>query len=79
MHMIDLRIDKVLDVIGLICPRPMIMTMSALRSMSPGQVLKVICNDSTTRHSVPGLCERSSFKLLEMKDESGTISFVIQK
>ncbi|HDZ62792.1 MAG TPA: sulfurtransferase TusA family protein [Nitrospirae bacterium] len=77
--MIDVRIDKVLDVKGLICPRPMIMTMSTLKSMVDGQVLKVICNDVTTKHSIPGLCERSAFKLLEMKDEDGLISFVIQK
>ena len=77
--MVDLRIDKVLDLKGLICPRPMIMTMSALKLMGKGQVLQVICNDSTTRHSVPGLCERSAFRLLEMKDENGIISFIIQK
>lgn len=77
--MINVRIDKVLDVKGLICPRPMIMTMSTLKSMEKGQVLHVICNDNTTKHSIPGLCERSGFRLLEMKEEDGVISFIIQK
>lgn len=77
--MIDIRIDKILDLKGLICPRPMIMTMSMLKSMEKNQVLKVTCNDSTTKHSVPGLCERSGFRLLELKEESGVISFIIRK
>ncbi len=77
--MVKVKIDKFLDVKGLICPRPMIMTMSTLKSMEKDQVLKVICNDSTTKHSVPGLCETSDFRLLEMKDEEGIISFIIQK
>ncbi len=77
--MIDIRIDKVLDFKGLICPRPMIMTMSMLKSMEKNQVLKVICNDSTTKHSMPGLCERGGFRLLELKEEGGVISFIIQK
>jgi len=77
--MIDVNIDILLDVKGLICPRPMVMTLSTLRSMEQGQVLKVICNDGTTKHSIPGLCERSGARLLKMKEENGIISFVIQK
>ncbi len=77
--MANVRIDKVLDVKGLICPRPMIMTMSTLKSMGKGQVLRIISNDKTTKHSIPGLCERTGFRLLEMKEEEDMISFVIQK
>jgi len=77
--MANVRIDKVLDVKGLICPRPMIMTMSTLKSMGKGQVLRIISNDKTTKHSIPGLCERTGFRLLEMKEEDDMISFVIQK
>ncbi len=77
--MANVRIDKVLDVKGLICPRPMIMTMNTLKSMGKGQVLRMISNDKTTKHSIPGLCERTGFRLLEMKEEADMISFVIQK
>ncbi|MEE8328767.1 MAG: sulfurtransferase TusA family protein [Thermodesulfovibrionia bacterium] len=77
--MAKVRIDKVLDVKGLICPRPMIMTMSTLKSMERGQVLRIISNDKTTKHSIPGLCERTGFRLIEMKEENGVINFVVQK
>lgn len=77
--MVNVVIDKVLDLKGFICPRPMIMTMSVLKSMEKGQVLQIICNDSTTKYSIPSLCERWDFRLLEMKEEDGVISFIIQK
>lgn len=75
----EVKIDKVLDVKGLVCPRPMVMTMNTLKTMGKGQVLHVLANDSSTKHSIPALCERSGYKLVEMKDEAGTISFIIQK
>jgi tRNA 2-thiouridine synthesizing protein A len=77
--MVEFKIDKALDVIGMVCPRPMIMTMSTLKTMEKGQVLQVKANDSSTKHSIPALCERGGYKLLDMKDEAGTITFVIQK
>lgn len=74
-----LSIDRELDVKGLVCPRPMVMTMSALKTMTPGQILKITANDSSTKHSVPALCERAGYKLVEQLEEMGTFIFVIQK
>ncbi|HEX8947788.1 MAG TPA: sulfurtransferase TusA family protein [Dissulfurispiraceae bacterium] len=73
------RIDKVLDVKGLVCPRPMVMTMNTLKAMEKGQVIHVIANDSSTKHSIPALCERAGYILVEIKEEGGTINFLIQK
>lgn len=75
----EIKIDKVLDVKGLVCPRPMVMTMNTLKTMEKGQVIHVIANDSSTKHSIPALCERAGYKLVEMKEDAGTISFIIQK
>lgn len=77
--MVEVKIDKVLDVIGMVCPRPMIMTMSTLKTMEKGQILQVKANDTSTKHSIPALCERGRYKLIDMKDEAGTIIFLIQK
>lgn len=76
---IDVKIDKEIDVKGLVCPRPMVMSMSALKAMTPGQVLKIIANDSSTKHSIPALCERAGYKLLEQQEEMGAFIFIIQK
>ncbi len=72
-------IDEELDVSGLVCPRPMIMTMNTLKKMSAGQVLKVTANDSSVKHSIPALCERAGYRLIEQKEEAGSFIFVIRK
>lgn len=77
--MSEVKVDKTLDVKGLVCPRPMVMTMNTLKAMEKGQVLHVIANDSSTKHTIPALCERAGYKLVEMRDEAGNINFVIQK
>lgn len=74
-----INIDEELDVSGLVCPRPMLMTMSALKKMAAGQVLKVTANDSSVKHSIPALCERAGYKLIEQKEEAGSFIFVIRK
>ncbi len=76
---IDVKIDRELDVKGLVCPRPMVMSMTNLKAMAPGQVLKIIANDSSTKHSLPALCERAGYKLLEQREEMGAFIFIIQK
>lgn len=75
----EVKIDRELDVKGLVCPRPMIMSMNTLKSMASGQVLKIIANDSSTKHSIPALCERAGYKLIELSEEGGTYIFIIQK
>ncbi|MBI5026798.1 MAG: sulfurtransferase TusA family protein [Nitrospirae bacterium] len=77
--MAETKIDKVLDVKGMVCPKPMIETKSALKSLEKGQVLQVITTDSSTKHSIPGLCEREGAKIIEMKEDAGNFTFIIQK
>ncbi|MEW6110068.1 MAG: sulfurtransferase TusA family protein [Nitrospirota bacterium] len=71
--------DKILDLKGLVCPRPMVITMSTMKTMERGQTLEVLCTDITTKNSIPALCERSGYKLLKLKDENGLVTFCIQK
>ncbi|GBD98481.1 sulfurtransferase TusA [bacterium BMS3Abin07] len=75
----DIKIDNELDVKGFVCPRPMVMTMNILKKMESGQTLKLIANDSSTKHSIPALCERAGYKLIEETDEGGEVTFIIQK
>ncbi len=71
--------EKTLDLRGLICPRPVIITMSTLKSMEKGQTLEVYSTDSTVKESIPALCERSGYRLVHLADEDGLIHFSIQK
>lgn len=42
-------IDKVLDVKGLLCPVPTVMTAKTLKEMEKGKILKIITNGMTTK------------------------------
>ena len=75
----DFRCDEELDVKGLVCPRPMVMTMTALKKMEQGRTLRVTANDSSVKHSIPSLCERAGYTLLEQFEEGGSYIFIIRK
>jgi len=57
----------------------MILVMSTIKTLEKGQVLCAEAKDPTIRQSIPKLCERAGFTLLEMKEEGGTIRFCIRK
>jgi tRNA 2-thiouridine synthesizing protein A len=71
--------DKNLDLRNELCPRPMIMVMSTIKTLSKGQVLCVDTTDPTTKQAIPKLCERAGFTLLEMTEEGDLIRFCIRK
>ena len=75
----EVRLDEELDVKGLVCPRPMVMTMTALKKMEKGGTLKVTANDSSVKHSIPSFCERAGYALLEQSEEGGSYIFIIRK
>ena len=72
-------VDKELDLRSELCPRPMIMVMSTIKTLDQGDLLKVKTTDPTTKEAIPKLCERAGFTLLEMTEEGGTILFSIRK
>ncbi len=77
--MSTVKADKVLDVKGLVCPRPVVMTMNTLKIMDKGQVLEVVANDSSVKHSIPSLCQRAGYQLIEQGEREGSFIFLIRK
>ena len=73
------RTDKILDVQGLPCPTPTVMTGNTLRDMKKGMTLQVITSDMTTRQSIPALCVQEGYELLESTEEDGLICFFVKK
>jgi tRNA 2-thiouridine synthesizing protein A len=72
-------IDKVLDVKGLLCPQPTVMTSKTLKDMKKGTSLQVITNDQTTKKSIPQLCEHEGYSLLEITEREGLLYYIIRK
>jgi tRNA 2-thiouridine synthesizing protein A len=72
-------IDKILDVRGLPCPTPMVMTGNTLRDMKKGKTLQIITNDMTTKETIPSLCAKEGYELIEVKEEHGLLSYFVCK
>ncbi|NOY39889.1 MAG: sulfurtransferase TusA family protein [Nitrospirae bacterium] len=75
----EIRVDKILDVKGLSCPGPTVLTMKALEGMKKGKVLQVMANDSSTRLAIPSLCRNTGYELLEFREDEGTLHFFIKR
>lgn len=75
----DSRADKVLDARGLSCPMPVIKTKKALEGVESGQTLEVIATDPASKTDIPALLGRLGHELLEVREESGEIHYLIGK
>jgi TusA-related sulfurtransferase len=71
--------DKTLDIKGLSGQRPAILTGRTLDDMGPGQVLQVITNEAAARQSIPELCRGRGCEILDVREEGGTLCFIIRK
>lgn len=74
-----LKVDKTLDIQGLVHPRSIIVIETTMTSLDPGQLLKIITDDMNARDSVSALCSYLGCTLIEVGREGRAISFTIQK
>lgn len=74
-----IKADIELDVMGLVCPQPMLRTMQTLKNMKSGQVLFVKASDSATKRNIPDLCRRTKSEILDMDEAEGVYRFWIKK
>jgi len=72
--------DQVLDVLGRVCPYPLVLSKKAIEKMSSGQLLKVLCDaPASAEDSVPKWAEKQGFKFESVKLEGDTWELYIQK
>ncbi len=72
------KVDRIIDVSGLLCPGPDLITRKTLAEMEKGKTLEVISNDKTTKKSIPFICKRGKYRLVEIIEEKGLIHFLIE-
>lgn len=70
--------DQILDLSGVRCPHLIIVTMRALRQLSPNQVLQVIATDLNAPSSISSWSQQSGNELIDMYDENGRFVFFIR-
>jgi tRNA 2-thiouridine synthesizing protein A len=77
--MATIQEDKLLDARGLLCPMPVVKAAKEIRSLSEGQVLKVLATDRGAIADFPAWAEDTGNPLLEWRDEQGVLVFYLRK
>jgi tRNA 2-thiouridine synthesizing protein A len=64
--------DEVLDVLGRVCPYPLVLTKKKLEKMDSGKLLKVLCDaQASAEDSIPKYCEKQKFECELVKHDDG--------
>ncbi len=68
-----------LDLTGLKCPLPALMTAKALKTLSPGERLEVHCTDPLSVIDIPNLVLKTGDKIEIAEQMEQRIVFLIEK
>ncbi|MFX1503961.1 MAG: sulfurtransferase TusA family protein [Promethearchaeota archaeon] len=71
--------DKTFDFTGLKCPMPVLKTKKELRNLTSGEVIEVIADDVGAKKDIPALLNKSGDKLVELIEDNGNLTFIIEK
>lgn len=72
--------DAILDTLGLLCPLPVLKARKRLKSMQPGQVLRLLASDPAAVVDVPHFCTESGHQLLGIEDAgAGARAYLIRR
>lgn len=68
-----------LDLSGLKCPLPALMTRKALRTLAIGDCLAVRCTDPLAAIDIPALVQQGGDRVARFERHGGVLVFVIEK
>lgn len=72
--------DATLDTVGLLCPLPVLKARKRLKSMQPGQVLRLLASDPAAVVDVPHFCAESGNDFLGVEDVGdGAQAYLIRR
>ncbi len=71
--------EVLLDVKGMNCPLPVLRANRALRSMAPGDRLRVLATDRAAPADFKAFCHETGHDLVATAEENGVFSFVIRR
>jgi Predicted redox protein, regulator of disulfide bond formation len=79
MTEMQIQESQVLDTSGLLCPMPVIKTAKAMKTLTGGQVLKLLATDRGSVADIPAWAESTGNELLESHEEGDTFVFYLRK
>jgi tRNA 2-thiouridine synthesizing protein A len=73
------QIDETLDCKGQYCPMPIVKMKKALKSMTEGQILKILATDPGSKRDFESFSKKTGNKLLESSEKDGVFTYIIKK
>ena len=73
------KVDKVLDAKGLLCPMPVIKARKAIKEIALGQVLEVQATDKGSVKDFEAWSRQTGNELLDSSEAGGVYTFHIRK
>ena len=77
--MADFKEDRLLDASGLSCPMPVVKAAKEMKTLQPGQVLKIVATDRGSLTDIPAWAEDTGNELLESREEDKRYVFLVRK
>lgn len=71
--------ETVLDLVGLLCPLPVLKSRRALAGMAPGARLRVVSSDPMSAIDVPHMCNQDGHRLIEQTRDDNRLTFLIER
>ncbi|MCC6522540.1 MAG: sulfurtransferase TusA family protein [Polyangiaceae bacterium] len=70
--------DREVDVVGKACPLPLIELAKAVRTLQPGQTVRITGNDPIFEESIVELCREAGHEVLETDRRGRTVCMLIR-
>ncbi len=71
--------EKVLDLSGLMCPLPIVITSQNVRKLSEGERLKVISTDPGFERDIYNWCNQTGNELVHLEKKDGKVIALVRK
>ena len=74
----DQRIDRELDASGLNCPLPILKTRQSIKTMTSGEVLRMVSTDPGSVKDIEAFCNQTGHDLIAAGETDGGYEFLIR-
>ena len=75
----DIKVDKVQDSIGQLCPMPIAFLARNMRALQAGQVLELRADNEGAQADIPAWCEQTGNEYLGHEDAGGYTRYYVRK
>jgi tRNA 2-thiouridine synthesizing protein A len=75
----DINVDTVVDVIGEICPIPLIETRKAMNQSKNGEIIEIIGTHEASKQEIPMAVTSAGSEVLKVSEEEGIWHIFVRK